>query len=133
MSKSIIPQLQDALYSKFNDFSSSFLIRGRFFAIPVALGDVLLDTVSAPLFAIVSIATAAINLIGIPFSKAYTLKNVLLYTEAAFRYSAITPIKCALAPFKIVFQSGAILVDPTTVQSINFKYPTFKQVKESAK
>lgn len=118
--------LQNDLYVKLNDFSKTNKTMGRFCSLPVSVVDVALNTLRLPLASIEYIALFAINLIGAAFSKQCTLKDALYCTELAIQAAVSTPIKLLMAPLKIVFQFFAIIIDPETVQSVEWSKPTFK-------
>jgi len=118
--------LQDSLYSGLNNFSQTNKILGRFCSITVSILDVALDTLKSPLNAIEHVAMAAINLIGAVFSTKFSLKDALASTEFALGSAVNTPVKLVVAPFKIIFQLFAIIINPEKVQSINWLKPTFK-------
>lgn len=69
---------------------------------------------------------AAINLIGAAFSTKFKLKDALACTEFTLGAAVNTPVKIVTAPFKIIFQLFAIIINPEKVQSINWYRPTFK-------
>ncbi|MBA2367805.1 MAG: hypothetical protein H0V82_02130 [Candidatus Protochlamydia sp.] len=113
-------QFQDALYSRFNDFSTNNFIIGRLGTIPVALIDGIVGIIDPLLSAIEKLALTALNLIGPLFSKNYTLRDAVFNAELTLVKIAMTPIAIVLAPIKIVYQFFAILYDPATVNTINF-------------
>ncbi len=110
--------LSNKLYSSLNSYSQSNATLGRICSVPVALLDSGMGALSIPLASIEFAAMAAINLIGAAFSKEYTLRNALKYTEGSLMLAAATPVKFALVPIKVVFQIFAILYDPKNVVSI---------------
>ncbi len=120
-------KLQYSLYSNLNDFSQTNKILGRFCSIPVSVLDIALDVLSIPLITIEYVAWAAINLIGVVFSKKFSLKDTLICTELALVSVLFIPVKLVLAPFKITFQFFAIIINPEKVMSINWMNPTFKE------
>lgn len=130
--------VQDCIYNKLNDFSKSHPILGRLSSIPVSLLDVTVGTLQSPLSAIECIAMAAINLIGAAFSRIgaafsrkYTLKDALANVEVSLANLANTAVKLLMTPFKIIFQTSAIIINPQTVQSINYNKPTFEHKTRS--
>lgn len=110
--------LSNKLYSGLNSYSQSNETLGRICSIPVSLLDIGIESFSLPLASIEFAAMAVIHLIGAAFSKEYTLRNALKYTESSLMLAAATPVKFALAPIKVVFQIFVILNDPKNVVSI---------------
>ncbi len=131
MDSNIVPRFIDSkqlsFYRNFNTYSESNPILGRLLSIPVSIIDVAVDSLKFPLVAIECVVLGFIHLVGALFSNRYTLKNALQYADFALSRIVVTPIKLGMAPIKIVFQFFAILIDPKKVQSINMRYPTFKQ------
>lgn len=110
---------QGSLYLDLNEYSKTNPILGRCRAIPMAFRDVVLDTFSVPLRSIESLFRAAANLLGCLFLKDYSMKRALMYTEQSFSLAVQTPVVFLTAIPKFIFQIGATLWDPTTVESIN--------------
>lgn len=123
-----VDRTQNRIYSNLNDISKSNKMAGRLCAIPISILDVGLDSLRTILTAIECVAMAAINLVGAAFSDEYTLKHALAHTELTITSSMLIPVKLIMAPIKIVFQFFAIMIDPETVQPIDYAKPTFKRV-----
>ncbi len=117
-------ELQNNLYSQLNKFSQTNKTLGRFCSIPVSILDVALDTLRSPLHAIEQVAMVAINLIGAVFSTEYSLRDALFSTESALASAVNTPVKLAMAPFKIIFQLFAIIINPEKVHPLNYQKKT---------
>jgi hypothetical protein len=123
---------QDKLYSSLNQFSISHPNWGRVCAIPVSIADIALDTLRIPLMVIESAARSVINLIGAVlsfgcvFKNSYTLRGSLAYAGVALNFAVSTPISIFMALPKLAFQFFAIVIDPKTVQSINYQSSTYK-------
>lgn len=109
---------QKELYSKLNNFSQTHKTMGRFCSIPVSVLDVAIETSKAPIGSIECLAMAAINLVGLAFSKKFTLKDALINAEFTLISIVVTPVKLATAPLKVIYQLFAILINPEKVQSI---------------
>lgn len=118
-------ELQDNLYVKLNSVSRVNKNWGRLYSVPVALLDVALDTFKAPLAAIEYVGLAGINLFEAACSKEYTLKDALVCTQIALEATVSFPIALIVAPFKVIFQVFAIIINPKKVQSISWHRPTF--------
>lgn len=123
---------QAALYSSLNRLSMSHPNWGRVCAIPVSIADIALDTFSMPLASIEHAARSVIHSIGAvlslgyKFKNLYTLKDSLGYAQSALNCAVSTPVAIFMAIPKLAFQFSAIVIDPKTVQSINFHKPTYK-------
>ena len=109
-------RLQDNIYSKLNNSNK---IAGRFCSIPISILDVGLETLKRPLSAIESVAMVAINLIGAAFSNECALGDALSHTISAVEYIAFTPLQFIMAPFELVFQLFAGMINPKNAKSIN--------------
>lgn len=117
---SLIRDVQEAIYCNLNLYSKNHEISGRMLSIPVAILDVTLDTLCSPVQSIQLLANTVMNLLGAAFSNNYTLKKALLFGEYSLNSAAITPVKLATAPFKLVFQVFAGIICPEKVNSIAF-------------
>ena len=109
-------RLQNNIYSKLNNSNK---IAGRFCSIPISILDVGLETLKRPLSAIESVAMVAINLIGAAFSNECALGDALSHTISAGEYIAFTPLQFIMAPFELVFQLFAGMINPKNAKSIN--------------
>ncbi len=110
---SALKTVQDHLYMDVRNFAKHHKTLGRCIAIPVALVDVTLETLRLPLQAIEDIAMTAINLIGKVFSSPKChLKHALMNIERSLMHAADIPIAVVMAPFKLLYQSLAIVIKP---------------------
>jgi hypothetical protein len=95
-----------------------YQLLGRIIAPFKALGDTLLDTISAPLAAIDHLARAILNTLGCLFVKEYSLRNALGHWELSLMLSAKTIALVAMSPIKFVYQTCAIWYNPQEAQTI---------------
>ncbi len=107
--------IQTRLYEKLNDYSKSHSVLGRLCSLPVSFLDIGLETAKPPLWAIESVAMIAINLVGMVFSKKFSLKDALFHSEMAFTQTLSTPVRIIYSPIKFCYQFFAILIDPSNI------------------
>jgi hypothetical protein len=124
-SKSHTTHLQNNIFYSLNSFSIKHPVLGRFFAIPVSLLDVTLEILKFALNIIENIAVTMRSLLGSNEPKTGVKLGLLNLEKTLSSFCAI-PAKVLMAPIKFAFQTCAILIDPTQVNSINkYKYTFF--------
>lgn len=113
-------KLQNGIYSEVNALSKNKPTFGRLTSIPVALLDVVIETMKTPLKVIETAALAIINFFGAVFSSRCTLKDFLYNIDSGLRHLSAIPVASFMAPFKLLYQFFAIAIHPRTVSSINY-------------
>lgn len=108
---------QEKMYNRLNHFSRDHSILGRLGTIPVAIGDTILETLSIPVIMIEHVAKTALHLLFAFFSENYTFKGAIENAELALQAAGAIPGRILVAPFKLVHQILAGLIDPVNVQS----------------
>jgi hypothetical protein len=116
--------LQDNIFDSFNLFSQKHPVLGRFLSVPVSLLDVTLELLKFAINIIENIAKTMKKLLG-SNKPMNGVKFGLLNLEKALSSFCAIPAKVLMAPIKFAFQTFAILIDPTKVQSIHKHRDTF--------
>ncbi|MBS4167981.1 hypothetical protein [Parachlamydia sp. AcF125] len=113
---------REILYGKLNDFSySRKTLAGRLLALPVAIADISLETITPFFKAIDCAGSAAKHLAGAPFKdNKCSFNHSVSFFEKAVVAAVNIPIKLVLAPVKIFIQTLKIAINPRTAQPFDY-------------
>lgn len=116
----VMQKIQNAMYSSFNVFATEYTLAGRVLALPLALTDVLLDTIKYPAAIIDNLVRSLFHLIGaLCCQEGYEIKASIHHLVFSLEHIPGSLVAAALIPIKLLYQTLAVFFSPEEIHPIS--------------